>query len=413
MKKTSDIEDWNKYWTLRRRETPIGWFNRLSYFTLLKKVLSQLQITKDAKILDIGCGSGETLLIFRKMGYYNSIGIDYSPMSLKSCERLDFKVGKDVFFDNAEHSSFSDNNFDIIFSEGILEHYKDFTPLAKEMSRITSKYVILIQPNHFSPYGRILKLLWFISQKLYGGVEEESIYLKTFKTIFEKYGLYLKNYSPILQNHWVLCFTKSDPKSKNWQFAQKLEQKYAKNVEEKVWTIPYSLQYWSDFLYLNNVKGQGVEICCGNHGIYNFSENIIGLDSINFHKHNFIKGVGEHLPIKPVDFIVCCNGIDHCDNPKTVLNEMLLSSKKVVLWIYVYPRLVSWFMQKTDKMHPYHLTKKSLNTLLKNFSLKITVKEVYTTLHHLKYTTDTKTKIKLLLAYFLGIRALCLHLEVK
>ena len=414
MKELNDVKKWDKYWTPKRRGTPIGWFNRTSYLLLTVRALRELGLSKDASILDVGCGSGGTLTAFRRLGFKNSFGIDYSSQSIKSCERLGFQKNKDIYFGNAEHTSFPNNSFDVIFSEGILEHFADFSPLAKEMVRITKGYIILIQPNHFSVYGRILKLLWFLSQRAFGGVKEISYRLPEFQKTFNKYGARLaKIYLPPLQSHWVLCFSKERTfqREKSWKEAQKLESAYAKNLEDKIWKIPHSLEYWTNFLLLEDIKGQGLEVGCGNHGLYNFTENVVGLDPINFHKRNFIKSVGEHLPIKNVDFVVCCNGIDHCKDPRKVLEEMFRVTNKVVLWVWVHPRFVSWFMKKIDKMHPYHLTKNELEGLLDNFSVKVTKKKVYTPLWHWKYTDNWKVRTKLLFAYILGVRGLCLHLE--
>jgi len=155
---------------------------------------------------------------------------------------------------------------------------------------------------------------------------------------------------------------------------------------------------------------RGIEICCGRHGIYNFDENIVGIDSINFHKRNFIHAVGEAIPIHKVDFAICCNGIDHCCNPEKVLEEMFRVAKVVVLWVYVYPWVISWFMQKSDKMHPYHFTTKTLQKLLSN-NTKIIKQSNCSPLFYLKYSNSRKMKVKLIIAYMLRVKAVCLHLE--
>ncbi len=401
-------KNWEEYWkqsdSIEKTGTFLGNFLRSKRLKLIKKAVKD--IPRSYSVLDMGCGGGRTLQLFSELNFKNPIGIDFSQNAIKRCKEL----GYTVHHMDAKYTSLPNNSFDIVFEEGLWEHFSEPLPYVYECTRISRKFIIVVQPNHFTLFGRLMNIGWNFFTKNSGGVKEYSFPLSYFIHFLKYYNFnLLKSYHTPLHEQDIMIFEKNS----SWKIAQQLELNYVKSTEDKTWKIPYSATYWADFLYLNDVKGQGVEICCGNHGAYNFFENIIGLDPINFHNHNFIKAVGEHLPIKPIDFIICCNGIDHCNDPKIVLSEMIFFSKKIILWIYVYPHLISWFLQKTDKMHPHHLTKSSLKTLLKNFSLKTTVKKVYTPFYHWKYTSNKKIRIKLLFAYFLGVRGLCLHLEVE
>ena len=66
-----------------------------------KRILSEINLPKNARILDMGCGVGETLLGFRELGFKNSIGIDASMSALKICEKRGLKINKDVFIMDA------------------------------------------------------------------------------------------------------------------------------------------------------------------------------------------------------------------------------------------------------------------------------------------------------------------------
>lgn len=197
-----------------------------------------------------------------------------------------------------------------------------------------------------------------------------------------------------------------------WLTAQIEELKYIQTEKTRIWSIPYSLQYWKNFLHLNKIEGLGIEVGCGNHGLYNFTESVIGLDSINFKNRNFVRGVAESLPFKQVDFIISCNGLDHYKDARECLNEMFRISSRIILWVYVFPKLVSWLLQKIDLMHPYHLTKTNLKKLLSDFNFTETKKVICSPLNHLQYTKNFKMRMKLFIAHILGVRGLCLHLEV-
>jgi len=195
-----------------------------------------------------------------------------------------------------------------------------------------------------------------------------------------------------------------------WRTSQKLELEYVKSIEDSRWLLRGSLEYWKTFLNLKNIDGQGIEVGCGKYGIYNFVPNIVGIDSLNFHKHNFIRSTAEHLPFKKIDFIICTNALDHCINPQRVLNEIADTTDNLVLWVYVYPKIVSFLLSKFDKLHPHHLTRNTLNNLLKNSNFKKTEETFYSPLNHTKYTKEYYMKLKLLIAHLLNIRGMCIHL---
>lgn len=127
----------------------------------LARILSVVELPKDSRIIDVGCGSGFTLAVFRNLGYFNSVGIDISAHGLELCSQLfDFKEGKDTFLMDARSVGFPDNSFDLVFSDGMLEHFEE-PPLdiVSEFCRISRKWILLFQPNQTSLSGRV-KWLW-------------------------------------------------------------------------------------------------------------------------------------------------------------------------------------------------------------------------------------------------------------
>ena len=192
-----------------------------------------------------------------------------------------------------------------------------------------------------------------------------------------------------------------------WLTAQQHEQHYSATIETKTWKM-HSLAWWTNYLQLTSITGQGIEIGCGNNGIYNFTPNILGIDTINFHKPNFIQATGEHLPIKQVDFAILFNSLDHCQDPQSVLNEASKVTNNIILWTYIHPKLVSFILTKIDKMHPYHFTNTDVRKLTQNFTK--TKETCNSPLIFAKYTTNRQMKFKLLLMHLLNIRGTCLHL---
>ena len=148
---------WDQEWSQFKGLNIFGkifWYNQRR---AISRIFSSLGLKKDCKILDAGCGSGKTLSFFRKMGYNNSFGADISDEALKLCETIGLKIGKDVKKIDLTKTDFKDQSFTVVFSDGVLEHFRDFSPFISEFCRISKRYVILAQPNHFSLFGRLLK----------------------------------------------------------------------------------------------------------------------------------------------------------------------------------------------------------------------------------------------------------------
>lgn len=187
-------------------------FNGLNFFgkkfaegqkNAVRKFLEKESFPKSAKVLDFGCGSGRTLKMFRSLGYENSAGVDVSPNSMKLCEKNGFVVGKDVFLTKEEGTNFKDKEFDLVFADGVLEHFEDFMPIVKEMCRLSKKYILITQPNHFSLYGMILR------KTEHKPVFEYTYRIADFEKAFVKNGFILAGTSRFnFREHWALLFKK-------------------------------------------------------------------------------------------------------------------------------------------------------------------------------------------------------------
>lgn len=173
---------WDSEWKNFKKSNFFGQKLHKEQKNAIKKILTLINLQKSAKILDIGCGSGRTLEWFREFGFKKSIGIDNSINSIKLCKKLCFRINKDVFIMDARKTDFKKNSFDLVFADGLLEHFKDFSPFVREMSRISKKYILITQPNHFSVYGKMLTIL-----NRHCNVQEYSYKVDDFKIVFEKF----------------------------------------------------------------------------------------------------------------------------------------------------------------------------------------------------------------------------------
>lgn len=190
MKKKVEFKSWDKVWE-ETEEMPL--FRRISYDFIKKrlaKVLEEIKLPKNAKIIDVACGSGTTLKFFRELNYLNSIGIDISHNSIILCKKLfGYQEGKDVFRMDASKTTFA-RKFDLVFSNGLLEHFRDFSHFAKEMCRISKKYIIIFQPDPTSFIGRIIRGM-IMNGIIFHGEQEYFFELKDYEKTFSKFGFRL------------------------------------------------------------------------------------------------------------------------------------------------------------------------------------------------------------------------------
>jgi len=135
---------WDKFWE-KENVTILGRLLTKARMKAYKDTISELRI-KTA--IDVGCGFGHILKIFQDAELEYE-GIDVSPNSVNVCR----KKGLNARLGRLEDE---DKKYDLVESEGMLEHFLNFLPYAEDLARISKKYILLMQPNHESFLGKTL-----------------------------------------------------------------------------------------------------------------------------------------------------------------------------------------------------------------------------------------------------------------
>lgn len=137
---------WNEKWTLEATRALNE--NRIGYLKALKKYLPDLS---NKTLLEEGCGSAIFSQLF-KSTYPDAkvIALDYSDKALDQVpeEMGIIKILADVF-----DVPLADNSVDLVFTEGLLEHYpEDWPKIIDEQLRIVKPggYIINSVPNIFN-----------------------------------------------------------------------------------------------------------------------------------------------------------------------------------------------------------------------------------------------------------------------
>jgi SAM-dependent methyltransferase len=141
-----------------------------------------IEIPKNSRILDFGCGAGNAVYAMMDQGFTRVIGYD-----VKDYLELREPADRDRFFVMAKEGSnllpFEDCSFDLIISEQVLEHVKDQVTMHREMFRILRHggYAVhewparyrIIEPHIFVPFGGFIGHRWWFKLWALVGIRNE------------------------------------------------------------------------------------------------------------------------------------------------------------------------------------------------------------------------------------------------
>ncbi|MHC4544009.1 MAG: class I SAM-dependent methyltransferase [Planctomycetota bacterium] len=129
-------------------------YHLLSYET--SKVIKAAK-RKMGKLLDVGCGSGDRLDIFRRLGF-DTYGVEISASAEYARERFGLNVKQGDLFE----ASYPDSFFDIITLNNVLEHTHNPQKITGELYRILKEDgIVAIQvPNIDCIQFKLFKKRW-------------------------------------------------------------------------------------------------------------------------------------------------------------------------------------------------------------------------------------------------------------
>tara|TARA_Y100000996_G_scaffold402518_1_gene374566 strand:- start:978 stop:1718 length:741 start_codon:yes stop_codon:yes gene_type:complete len=141
---------------------------------------------RNSEILDYGCGVGPVIEKVIKYNPKKITGIDISDISISKAKEKFINSGSKVelFVDNCESTTFSNDKFDIVYGLGILHHLQ-FSKCINEISRILKPggTLLFIEPLGTNPLINLYRLLTPKSRSK----DEHPLLFRDFKKIKEKF----------------------------------------------------------------------------------------------------------------------------------------------------------------------------------------------------------------------------------
>ena len=164
MMRASTLDHWESYWKghqdLDRTYSTGG--------RLAREIRRDGPVAR-RRVLEVGAGSGRDSVALARDGAI-AIVLDYSPASLALVQQQARALGLPIHLVRADALAmpFRDGSIDVVFHQGLLEHFRDPRPLLAENARIIGSggRVIVDVPQTFHLYTLMKKLMialnvWF------------------------------------------------------------------------------------------------------------------------------------------------------------------------------------------------------------------------------------------------------------
>jgi ubiquinone/menaquinone biosynthesis C-methylase UbiE len=121
------IDFYDKYASMEEKH---WWF--LWRLDMIERLIRSINLTPEAKILDIGCGTGGMLKQLENHGM--AVGLDFAPKAIEHCRK---RGAINIVRGATEHLPFSDDTFDVVSILDVIEHLDDDNGALVNAFRVT------------------------------------------------------------------------------------------------------------------------------------------------------------------------------------------------------------------------------------------------------------------------------------
>jgi len=163
-------KDWDRHWVKKKAKATIN----------KKRMMKILDKYSKGIVLDAGCGTGFFSKYFVNKGC-KAFAVDYSNNAVSMTKSLDKRIG--IIKADVMKIPSKDETFDMVFTDGLLEHFKNPGRILQEFRRVLKNdgLVATFVPNRYS-YWMLVKPF------LMGHIEEYRFTLKSLGGLHNKNG---------------------------------------------------------------------------------------------------------------------------------------------------------------------------------------------------------------------------------
>ncbi len=173
MQRDSTQKNWDEFWN-RKQHVEEVYSNVERIITNLRRVTA----LNGKRILEVGAGTARDSFKLVNQGA-NVFVLDYSPVAMDIVNHLNQENNTKIQPIRADAFSIPspDNTYDIVFHQGLLEHFRDPRPLLQENVRVLKEggYLLVDVPQRYHIYTIIKHILIFFNKWFAGWETEFSI----------------------------------------------------------------------------------------------------------------------------------------------------------------------------------------------------------------------------------------------
>ncbi len=160
--RTSDRSHWDRFW--RRDRSPDQVYDNAGRIT---GEIAACMDVRGLRCLEVGAATARDSALLSRSGAL-AVGLDYSPAAIDLARGATAGSGLLLVRGDALAMPFRDGAFDLVFHQGVLEHFRDPSPILAENRRVLAEGGTLLVdvPQAMHPFTVMKKILialgiWF------------------------------------------------------------------------------------------------------------------------------------------------------------------------------------------------------------------------------------------------------------
>ena len=162
--KSVSKKEWERFWTNKGVIHRIVNFGRSGYNKFFVKLLEE-KVNENTRLIELGCGTSTSILPLHNK-VRELIGVDFSEEALRisklNAKKLEIK---NIHFirDDLAKSKLNSNEYDVVWSQGLIEHFGNLEKALNEHIRICKNdgWIIISIPSKYSYF-----YIWYFLGKL-------------------------------------------------------------------------------------------------------------------------------------------------------------------------------------------------------------------------------------------------------